>query len=406
MSALVLVLLLTAAVKDGPTPLRSGCSPDARVLASLPAGAPVTIKYSINGETGLCYKVAVEVDGKTLEGSLPSSAIGETEDFDQARRQAVWMDTPLIVNAIRASAALPSLRGTAATGIAQKASDLITSSRPQKALELLEPELKIRRDPGLLALAGLAAWRSDDSRQALEYLRASLDIVPSPEVEKLYRQVERESKNDQSNDRLYGLRVLLRYENSVVPTETARQMTTVLDQEFIRISQQLGCSAEERVIAIVQSRDAYRKSTDAAEWSGGQFDGKIRVPVFDPQVLDRGMLRSLAHETTHACLTMLGHWPAWLQEGIAQKLSGDSLTPAQMKQITGWVRDGKLPRLSNLRQDWSRLDTAHATVAYALSLAAVELLWKDSGDDGVRNLLRNPDRLPQVTAELDQKLGL
>jgi len=44
----------------------------------------------------------------------------------------------------------------------------------------------------------------------------------------------------------------------------------------------------------------YRKSTDAAEWSGGQFDGKIRVPVFDPQVLDRGMLRSLAHETTHA----------------------------------------------------------------------------------------------------------
>jgi hypothetical protein len=406
MSALVLVLLLAAAVKDGPTPLRSGCSPDARVLASLPAGAPVTIKYSINGETGLCYKVAVEVDGKTLEGSLAASTVDQTEDFDQARRQAVWMDTPLIVNAIRASAALPSLRGTAATGIAQKASDLITSSRPQKALELLEPELKIRRDPGLLALAGLAAWRSDDSRQALEYLRASLDIVPSPEVEKLYRQVERESKNDQSNDRLYGLRVLLRYENSVVPTETARQMTTVLDQEFIRISQQLGCSAEERVIAIVQSRDAYRKSTDAAEWSGGQFDGKIRVPVFDPQVLDRGMLRSLAHETTHACLTMLGHWPAWLQEGIAQKLSGDSLTPAQMKQITGWVRDGKLPRLSNLRQDWSRLDTAHATVAYALSLAAVELLWKDSGDDGVRNLLRNPDRLPQVTAELDQKLGL
>ena len=38
------------------------------------------------------------MDGKTLEGSLPASAIGETEDFDQARRQAVWMDTPLIVN--------------------------------------------------------------------------------------------------------------------------------------------------------------------------------------------------------------------------------------------------------------------------------------------------------------------
>ena len=408
MAALLLVLLLSAAVKDGPTSLRSGCSPDARVLASLPAGVPVTIKYSINGESGPCYKVSVEVDGKTLEGSLPASAVSETEDFDQARRQAVWMDTPLIVNTIRSSAALPSLHASAsgASALAQKAADLISSSRPQKALEILEPELKIYRDPGLLALAGIAAWRSDDSRQALEYLRASLDIAPSPEVEKFYRQVEREAKGDQSTDRLYGLRVLLRYDSSLIPTDTAREMTTVLDQEFIRISQQLGCSADERVIAIVQSRDAYRKSTDSAEWSGGQFDGKIRVPVFDPKVVDRAMLRSLGHETTHACLTMLGHWPAWLQEGIAQKLSGDSLTAAQMKKVSDWVRQGRLPRLSNLRQDWSRLDAEHAAAAYALSLAAVELLWQDSGYDGLRNLLRNPDRLPQVTAELDRKLGL
>lgn len=408
MSALLLVLLLAAAVKDGPTPLRSGCSPDARVLASLPASAPLTIRYSINGETGPCYKVAVEVDGKTLEGSLPASAISETEDFDKARSQAVWIDTPLIVNTIRESAALPSLRATggASSALAQKAADLITSSRPQKALEILEPELKTHRDPGLLALAGVAAWRSDDPRLALEYLRASLDIAPAPEVEKLYHQVERESKGDQSNERLYGLRVLLRYESAVVPTETARQMTTILDQEFIRISQQLGCSAEERVVAIVQSRDAYRKSTDSAEWAGGQFDGRIRVPVFDPKVLDRGMLKALGHETVHACLTMLGRWPAWLQEGIAQKLSGDSLTAAQMKQIHSWVREGKIPRLSNLRQDWSRLDAAHAALAYALSLAAVELLWQELGDDGVRNLVRNPDRLPQVTADLDHKLGL
>jgi|SRR5665213_445506 len=411
MPALLLVLLLSAAVKDGPTLLRSGCSPDARVLASLPSGAPVTIRYSIAGDTEACYKVSVEVDGKTLEGSLPASAVSQTEDFDQARRQAVWMDTPLIVNTIRESAALPSLRASAGAtketlAVAQKASGLITSSQPQTALELLEPELKTHRDPGLLALAGIAAWRSDDSRLALEYWKASLDIAPSPEVEKLYRQVERESKNDQSNDRVYGLRVMLRYDGSVVPTDTARQMTTVLDQEYMRISQTLGCSAQERVIAIVQSPDAYRKSTDAAEWSAGQFDGKIRVPVFDPKVLDPAMLRSLAHETIHACLTMLGHWPAWFQEGIAQKLSGDSLSPAQMKKVASWVHEGKLPRLSNLKQDWSRLDADHAAAAYALSLAAVELLWQDSGEDGVRNLLRNPDRLPQVIVELDRKLGL
>jgi hypothetical protein len=408
MPALLLILLMAASIKDGPTPLRSGCSPDARVLASLPSGTPVTIRYSIAGESEPCYKVSVQADGKTVEGSLPARALDGIEDFDQARRQAVWMDTPLIVNTIRASAALPSLRATTGSTsvVAQKAADLITSSRPQSALELLRPVLKAHRDPGLLALAGIAAWRSDDSPAALEFWRASLDIAPSPEVEKLYRQVERESKNDQSKERLYGLRVTLRYDSAVVPTETARQMTTVLDQAFIRISQQLGCNAEERVIAIVQSKDAYRKTTESAEWSGGQFDGKIRVPVFDPKVLDPTMLRSLAHETAHACLTMLGTWPAWLHEGMAQKLSGDSLSPAQLKKITGLVQQGKIPRLSNLKQDWSRLDAEHAAAAYALSLAAVELLWQESGENGVRNLLRNPDRLPQVTAELDHKLGL
>jgi hypothetical protein len=412
MPALLLVVLLAAAIKDGPTPLRTGCAMDAPASASLPAGAPVTIRYSISGESQPCYKVSVQVDGKDLEGYLPSSAIGGLEDFDQARRKAVWLDTATVVSSIRASTPMPSLRESAhgtsgvAPGVAQKAAELIDSSRPQKALELLQPELKTHRDPTLLALAGVAAWRSDDSRQALEYWRASLDLAPSPDIERLYHRVERETKGDQSNNRLYGMRVLLRYEGSAVPADTAREMTAVLDQEFTRISQELGCSADERVIAVVQSRDAYRKSTDSAEWSAGQFDGKIRVPVFDPRVLDPNMVRSLAHETAHACLTMLGHWPAWLQEGIAQKLSGDSLNASQMKKLADLSRDGKLPRLGNLKQDWSRMDAEHASEAYALSLAAVELLWKESGGETVRNLLRNPDRLPQVTADLDRKLGL
>jgi len=409
-----LVLLLLAATvkedaKDGPVRLRSGCSSDASALTTLPAGAPVTIRYSISGESQPCYKISVEVAGKTLEGYLPASAIGGLEDFNQARRQAVWLDAATVVESIRSSAALPSLRGGSlqdADGVAQQAVNLIDASQPQKALKLLQPQLKTHRDPTLLAIAGVAAWRADDSKQALEYWRASLDIAPIPEVEKLYRQVERETKGDQSNDRLYGMRVLLRYESSTIPADTARQMTAVLDQQFARISSELGCSAEERVIAIVQSKDAYRKSTDTAEWNGGQFDGKIRVPIFDPRIVDSTLLRSLAHETTHACLTMLGHWPAWLQEGVAQKLSGDTLNAVQQKKLAELARQGKLPRLSNLKQDWSRMDAQHAAEAYALSLAAVELLWSDSGAAGVRNLLRNPDRLPQATAEFDRRLGL
>ncbi len=98
-----------------------------------------------------------------------------------------------------------------------------------------------------------------------------------------------------------------------------------------------------------QSREAYRKTTDAAEWSGGQFDGRIRVPVLDRQGMDAPMRHVLAHEVTHACLAMLGSWPAWFQEGLAQKLSGDALAPAWRQKLAEMARLLTVPRLTNLR---------------------------------------------------------
>jgi hypothetical protein len=180
-------------------------------------------------------------------------------------------------------------------------------------------------------------------------------------------------------------------------------MAATLDQELIRISDELGCTADERIIAIAQSNEAYRKTTGAVEWSGGQFDGKIRVPVFDGRTLSAETRKVLAHETAHACLSTIGQWPAWLHEGIAQKVSGETLPPAARQKIAALVRDGKVPTLEELGQNWSRFDTEQAVIAYAMALNAVELFYKDGY--GIQNLLRNPQRLPEITADLDRKLA-
>jgi hypothetical protein len=335
---------------------------------------------------------------------VASSEIVGLDEFDKGRRSAAWLETAQVIGAIRAStdAATPYT----GHGLAGQAAQLIEIGQPAKALDLLEPQLRKKKDPSLLALAGVAAWRNDDSRSALEYWKTSLDLQPNQDVERLYRRVEREARGDRSGDKLVGIRVLLRYDGAAVPAETARQMLTTLDQEFTRISGQLGCGAEERVVAIVQTREAYRKTTEAAEWNGGQFDGRIRVPVFDGQGVDAALRRTLSHEMTHACLSMLGRWPAWLQEGLAQKLSGDTLTPALRQKVADMARQGKFPRLDNLGQDWSRLDTEHALAAYALSLNAVELFYENYSQYGIANLLRNPDRLGAITADLDKRLGL
>jgi hypothetical protein len=401
-----------ATVKIDATVLRAGCEADSERIATLSSGTPLAIRFALSGESVPCFKVAIEIEGKLTEGYLSDAAIQGLEEFERGRRDAAWLDATQVMGALRSSERMPSLMpGASGSSVAAHAAHLIETSQPAKALQVLEEVVKKQRDPGLLALAGIAAWRSDDAKRALEYWRASIHLHPNSDLERLVRRVERETQADQSSQKIVGMRVLLRYDDSTIPVETARQMVGALDEEFGRVALNLGCPAEERIVAIAQSREAYRKGSDAAEWSGGQFDGRIRVPLSTGQsnvgqTLDASLRRVLAHEITHACLSMLGRWPAWLQEGLAQKLSGDTLDPALRRRITDMSRGGKLPRLSNLGQDWSRLDGEHARTAYALALAAVEILYETYHEDGVRNLIRNPERLAAITADLDKRLGL
>ena len=414
MGVLPLLLLLSASVKQDGTALRSGCAADAQTIATLAGGTPVQLRFSLSGESVHCYKVAIEMDGKRVEGDLPSASIEDLSSFDKLRREAAWVTTSAALHAARSTQPLAALKGASGQSplpasvkvILAQAEQALELGQPTRALALLEPELKKRRDPALLAMAGVAAWRSDEARQALEYWREALDTAPNPGLEQLYKQVQREQANDQSSEKLYGVKVVLRYDSGTIPVDTARAMVKVVDATYARVSSQLGCAAEEKIVTIVQSREAYRKATDTVEWSGGQFDGRIRVPAMNGQEMSAVAEQTLAHETTHACLAMLGEWPSWLHEGLAQKLSGAALSPAARAQIATLAKTGQLPKLEQMKQGWSQFDSTGARVAYSLALAAVDALYENFGSDGVRNLMRNPERLAAVSAELDKKLGL
>ena len=412
---LLLALLLAVSIKDDNTALRSGCTGDAPLVATLPAGTPLQLRYALSGESVPCYKIAAQVGGRQIDGYLPAAAIEGLDSFDKGRRDAAWVTTSEALSAVRNAPALDALKApdggrtplpASAKVVLAQAEQLIDANQPGKAMELLEPEMQKRRDPSLLAMAGVAAWRADEPKRALEYWQESLELAPNPDLEKLVKRVEKERSNDQSSEKLYGMRVVLRYDSATVPTDTARAMVNVVDSTFARVSQQLGCYAEEKIVTIIQSRDAYKKATDAAEWSGGQYDGRIRVPVMNGQQMDARQEQVLAHETTHACLAMLGEWPSWLHEGMAQRLSGQTLAPESRAELLQLAKAGQLPKLESLRQGWSGLDALHARLAYSLALEAVEALYENFGNDGVRNLMRNPERLVVISAELDKRLGL
>ncbi len=405
LTALVSVALATHVVSVESLPLREGCDAGEPVVATLQKGDPVEIRFRLAGGEGACLKVSAESGGKTLQGYVSGNGITGMEEFDRGLQAAPAAEIPATIRADAAAIEKAAVtRGASDPG--SRAAQLIQENRPREALRILEPLVKAHgQDAGLLSLAGYAAYRADDMRLAKEYLGRSLALRPSPPVQRIYEMAERESREDQSGERLHGSRFLLRYNREEMSSRTAREIVGALEQEWSRISQQLGCRADERIVAIVQTPEEYRKTTAAADWSAGQYNGRIRVAADDQTQFDARTRQIFAHELVHACMAGLGDYPVWLHEGLAQKLSGETLSAGDRALVERMAQSKQLPRLDKLSQTWARMSTVHATAAYATALYAIELFYEYHGGIGPRNLLRDPNIQRQVEIDLERRLG-
>jgi len=291
-------------------PVRSSCDSEAQVIGQASKGDPAQILFAISGDIGTCYKVALTSGGKALQGYLPAKSLSGIESFEQGRRSAGRIEVPAEV---RREIVQRSATGDEGARIQR----LMSSDQNEQALELLQGLMKRgHRDANTLAAAGLAAFQSDQPKVALEYFEQSLALEPNAAVEDLRKRALREVSADRSSEKLVGIKFNFRYDDQAVTADQARTLVPILDSEFTRVSEVLGCRSEERLTAIVQTPEAYRQSTGAAERSGGQFDGRIRVALLEktPGDLTR---QTFAHEIVHACLAQTGEWPAWLHEGLA-----------------------------------------------------------------------------------------
>ena len=407
LATLITILFLAAAaqtVKVDQFPLRSGCAESDPVIARLRAGDPVQVKFSLAGGAQPCFVVSATVDGKVVDGNLPASVLTGLDEFERARRAAPSVGTPAAESASKlAPVPLPVVKSS--NPDIEHAVLLMESNHPREALDILQQvRQRFPNNPELLSLCGTAAYKSDDLRLALQFWKESLFIQADPAVQSAYLAVLHESQNDTSATKTFGNRFLLRYDGAVADDETARAMVAILDEEFARISFQIGCRADERIVTIVQSREAYLKTTGAPGWSGGGYDGKIRIPMLDRAQPSPRARQIFAHELVHACLANIGPWPIWLHEGLAQRLSGETNFPGSAEAIKALAKEGKLPKLDDLGSTWGAKSAAEAQFAYGMARTAVDLFFQYHGEFGIRNLMNNPSALPAITEDLDRRL--
>ena len=96
------------------------------------------------------------------------------------------------------------------------------------------------------------------------------------------------------------------------------------------VGSDFACRPTQKLVVLVYSTEQFRRlRQDTPEWVGGQYDGKIRVPL-PSQEFDRARVtRILFHEYTHVVIHELtgDRLPTWFNEGLAEYEAWKGETP-------------------------------------------------------------------------------
>lgn len=158
---------------------------------------------------------------------------------------------------------------------------------------------------------------------------------------------------------------------------TAAQAVAILNRAFWRIGEKLGSYPSSTILTILYTEQQFRDITRAPEWSDGQYDGRIRIPVAGAAQKPQLFEEVLVHELTHAILDAIagGHVPTWLNEGLAQYFDGSDPEAARrrLKAV------GRTMPLRSLEHGFTQFNALQAQVAYDESLVAVGVMLDRPG---------------------------
>ena len=162
------------------------------------------------------------------------------------------------------------------------------------------------------------------------------------------------------------------------------------------------------ITVVFYTGAAYQDATGARDWSGGQFDGKIRVRAGSLKQSQEALRDLLFHEYLHAALatTVRGKIPAWLHEGLAQRLEPGLDRARDLAPLKGRAR-AELPSLDELSHGFSRhTDRELVRLYYACALDIVDELARWRGERSFAQLFAAMNRGARFEAALEDNYGL
>ena len=291
--------------------------------------------------------------------------------------------------------------------------------RAHDAIALLKQALQYEpRMTQAATILGEFAYREGDLDLAIKTYERVLTYAPTNlAIRERLDAWRGEAALPQSSQSLKDDRFAIMFDGPVQEKLAARA-ASVLSAAFWRIGNALGAYPSAPINVILYSERQFRDLTGAPEWSGGGFDGQVRMPVRGASQNLQEFDRVLTHELTHAILKSLAprNLPVWLNEGLAMHFEGrDGLQSGRrLASVHLFVP------LSYLRTSFTGFNTAQATLAYEESAFATRALIDRVGLSNIGFLLQDLDggqsieqaierfgvTFPEFEADLMRRVGV
>ena len=242
--------------------------------------------------------------------------------------------------------------------------------------------------PDAYAMLGYAQFASDHTKDAIASWKRSLELRPDPAVQRLLAKAEREQTAETDFAQNESSHFVLHYEGHQTTDALRAQILATLEADYEDLVRDLGTPPRDNILVNLYTETAFFDVTQAPNWAGAIYDGKLRIPISGLTTVTSELARVLKHELSHAFIAKLsgGRCPPWLQEGVAQFLEPKSLGGNGHQLALLFKSQQNIP-LNMLESSFTRLSGARASLAYAESLAAVSYINDSYGLSDVQRIL-------------------
>jgi tetratricopeptide (TPR) repeat protein len=237
-------------------------------------------------------------------------------------------------------------------------------------------------------LLGASYYLQEKNELASRELKLSLKLKFNAEVQALLGKIEGENRAENNFHQANSLHFVIRFEGTQTNQALGNGILECLERSYQDLERVLNYSPRENIAVILYPNEVFQDVTQAPHWAGALNDGKIRIPLIGVSRLDRHFEMVLKHELTHSFIRLKsgGACPVWLNEGLAQYLTGASARPMIPRFKQAALLD-QLVELKQMESSFVSLSPQAAVLAYQESLLAVEYLAEVFGLETVVRLL-------------------